>query len=88
MTLTPEQLDAFVGEYQYGSAVTTIARDGTTLTAQLTGQPKFPIFPKSATEFEWRAVKAGVAFVKGADGKVTKAVHTQNGTTFDAPKIK
>ena len=88
VTLTPEQLDAFVGEYQYGPAVMTITRDGTTLIAQLTGQPKFPIFPKSATEFEWRVVKAGVAFVKGSDRKVTKAVHTQNGTTFDAPKIK
>lgn len=88
VTLTPEQLDAFVGEYQYGPAVMTVTRDGTTLLAQLAGQPKFPIFAKSDTEFEWRVVKASVAFVKGDDGKVTKAVHTQNGTTFDAPKIK
>ena len=88
VTLTPEQLDAFVGEYQYGPAVMTVTRDGATLMAQLTGQPKLPIFPKSAAEFEWRLVKAGVTFVKDGDGKVTKAVHTQNGTTFDAPKIK
>ena len=86
--LTPEQLDAFVGQYQYGPAMMTITRDGTTLMAQLTGQPRLPIFPKSATEFEWRVVTAAVAFVKGDDGKVTKAIHTQNGTTFDAPKIK
>ena len=88
MKLTAEQLDAFVGQYQYGPAVMTVTREGETLMAQLTGQPKLPIFPKSATEFEWRVVKAGVAFVKGADGKVTKAVHTQNGNPFDAPKIK
>jgi len=86
--LTPEQLEAFVGQYQYGPAVMTISRDDTQLLAQLTGQPRFPIFPKSATEFEWRIVKASVRFVKGDDGKVTKAVHTQNGTTFDAPRLK
>ena len=87
--LTPKQLDAFVGQYQYGpGAVLTVSRDGSQLQAQLTGQPQFPIFPKSQTEFEWRVVKASVRFVKNDDGKVTKAVHTQNGTTFDAPKIK
>ena len=88
VTLTPEQLEAIVGEYQYGPAVMTVTRDGATLMTQLAGQPKFPIFPKSPTEFEWRVAKAGVVFVKDGDGRVTKAVHTQNGTTFDAPKIK
>ena len=89
LKLTAEQLDAPLGEYQYGPlAVLKVTRDGEQLFAQLTGQPKMPIFPKSATEFEWRVVKAGVVFVKGDDGNVTKAVHTQNGTTFDAPKIK
>ena len=87
--LTPGQLDAFIGQYQYGpGAVMTISRDGAQLLAQLTGQPKLPIFPKSETEFEWRIVAATVQFVKGDDGKVAKAVHTQNGTTLDAPKIK
>ena len=38
--------------------------------------------------FGWRAVKASMHFVKGEDGKVIKAVHTQNGMTFDAPKVK
>ena len=38
------------------------------------------------TEFEWRVVPASVVFVKDPDGKVTKAVHTQNGSTFDAPR--
>ncbi|MBC8002551.1 MAG: DUF3471 domain-containing protein, partial [Opitutaceae bacterium] len=87
--LTPGQLDVFVGQYQYGpGAVMTIKRDGDQLLAQLTGQPAYPIFPKSATEFEWRVVAAKVEFVKAKDGKITKAVHHQNGTTIDAPKIK
>jgi hypothetical protein len=87
--LTPEMLDPIVGQYQYGpGAVLTVTRDGTQLFAQLTGQPKIPIFPTSETEFEWRVAPAKVQFVKGDDGKITKAVHRQNGNTLDAPKIK
>jgi CubicO group peptidase (beta-lactamase class C family) len=87
--LTPDQLDSLLGQYQYGpGAVMTVSRDDTQLFAQLIGQPKFPIFPKSETEFEWRVVKATVEFVKGDDGKVTKAIHRQGKATIDAPRIK
>jgi CubicO group peptidase (beta-lactamase class C family) len=86
--LTPEQAEAFVGKYEYGpGAVLTVSRDGTQLFAQLTGQPKYPIFPTSTTEFEWRVVPAKVQFVRDANGKVTKAVHQQNGATLDAPRL-
>jgi CubicO group peptidase (beta-lactamase class C family) len=87
--LTAEQLDSFLGQYQYGPGVVmTASRDGTQLFAQLTGQPKLPIFPLSETEFEWRVVKAKVQFVKDANGKVTKVLHHQGETKIDAPKIK
>src|SRR5262245_1443135 len=87
--LTTEMLEPILGQYQYGpGAVMTVTRDGTQLFAQLTGQPKMPIFPTSETEFEWRIVPAKVQFVKGDDGKISKAVHRQNGNTLDAPKIK
>ena len=69
-------------------AVLTVRRDGTQLFAQLTGQPEFPIFPTAEDSFEWRVVKANIRFVKGEDGKVVKAVHSQGGRTFDAAKIK
>lgn len=87
--LTPVQLDAFIGKYQYGpSAVLTVTRDGDLLFAQLTGQPASQIYPTAEDTFEWRIVKASVHFIKGEDGKVTKATHSQNGKTFDAPKIE
>lgn len=89
VALTAEQLDAFVGSYQYGlDSVLTVKREGTQLLAQLTGQPPLPIFATAEDSFEWRIVAAQVRFAKGADGKITKATHTQNGITFDAPKIK
>ncbi|MEN9576875.1 MAG: Penicillin-binding protein 4* [Verrucomicrobiota bacterium] len=87
--VTAAELDAILGRYQYGlGTVMTVTRDEDSVFAQLTGQPKLPIFPKSATEYEWRVVPATVKFSQDKTGKVTKAVHTQNGTTFDAPKIK
>jgi CubicO group peptidase (beta-lactamase class C family) len=87
--LTSDQLDGMLGQYRYGPGTVMIfSRDGTQLFAQLTDQAKFPIFPISETEFGWHIVKAKVEFVKGKDGKVTKAVHHQNGGTINAPKIK
>ncbi|MDP3072319.1 MAG: serine hydrolase [Opitutaceae bacterium] len=86
---TVAELDAILGQYRYGpSAVMTVTRDGDAVFAQLTGQPRLSIYPKSATDYEWRVVAAKVSFAKDAEGKVTKAIHTQNGQTFEAPKIK
>jgi CubicO group peptidase (beta-lactamase class C family) len=82
--------DAFVGKYDYGAgkAILTVSREGDRLFAQLTGQPKFEIFPKSPTEFFWKVVDAQVQFVKNDAGKTTKAIHHQGGRTFEAPKIE
>ncbi|HWW02370.1 MAG TPA: serine hydrolase [Candidatus Acidoferrum sp.] len=82
--------DAFVGKYDYGAgqAIMTVSREGDRLFAQLTGQPKFEIFPKSPTEFFWKVVDAQVQFVKNDAGKITKAIHHQGGRTFDAPRIE
>ena len=89
LKLADAVLETFTGAYDYGSgAVLTVTRDGGQLSAQLTGQSKFPIYPKSETEFAWRVTPARVEFTKGADGKVTKATHHQGGVTFDAPKIR
>jgi CubicO group peptidase (beta-lactamase class C family) len=86
----PKVYDDYVGRYDYGQgkAIMTVTREADRLFAQLTGQPKLEIFPKSASEFFWTAVRAEVAFVRDAKGKVVKAVHTQGGTTFEAPRIE
>jgi serine-type D-Ala-D-Ala carboxypeptidase/endopeptidase len=87
--LSAAELDAILGQYQYGpGTVLTVTRDGDSVFAQLTGQPKYPIYPKSALEWEWRIVPANVKFSKDANGEITTATHSQNGVTFPAPKIK
>ena len=85
----PAVYDSLVGKYRYGNdAVLTVTREGNHLFAQLTGQPKSEMFPKSETEYFWKAMDAQVTFVKDAAGKVTKAIHQQWGPTIDAPKIQ
>ena len=88
--IDPGLLDAIAGQYDYGGgkAIMTITREGGRVFAQLTGQPKFEIFPKSETEFFWKAIEAQVTFVKDESGKVAKAIHEQGGQKFDAPKIQ
>jgi CubicO group peptidase (beta-lactamase class C family) len=85
----PAIYDSLAGKYDYGNgAVLTVTREGNQLFAQLTGQSKFEIFPASETNYFWKVADAQVTFVKDAGGKVTKAIHHQNGQTIDAPKIQ
>jgi hypothetical protein len=87
--IDPQRYDAYVGKYDYGQGrLMTITREGDGLFAELSGQPKFEIFPKAETEFFWKAVRAEVAFVKDSAGKVAKAVHRQAGSTLDAPRVE
>jgi hypothetical protein len=66
----------------------TITKEGNRLLAQMTGQPKFEIFPQSKTEFFWKVANAQVTFVKNDKGNVNKIRHYQAGTEIQAPKIK
>jgi hypothetical protein len=84
----PAVLDALVGRYDYGGPIMTITKEGNHLYAELGGQPRFEIFPKSDTEFFWKVVDAPVTFVKDKSGKVVKAVHHQNGTVINAPRLE
>ncbi|HND55143.1 MAG TPA: serine hydrolase, partial [Pirellulaceae bacterium] len=87
--LTADQVEKFVGKYLYGlTTVMTVTRDENQLFAQLTGQPRFPIFPIAENEFEWHVVQAKVRFVKTESGTVLYGEHTQNGATSKVLKIK
>ncbi len=86
----PGSLQPLGGKYDYGEGKTilTVSAEGEQLFAQLTGQPRYEIFPKSATEYFWKIVDAQVSFVKDSSGKVIKAVHHQGGQTLEAPRIE
>jgi len=86
-TVAANSLDAVAGRYDYGGAILTVTREGGKVFAQLTGQPKFEIFPKSETNFFWKVVEAEVSFVKNDQGEVTKAIHRQGGQTINAARL-
>lgn len=73
-------LEEFLGFYELApEIVITISRDGDQLFAQLTGQPKFPVFAESESKFFFKVVNAQLSFIRGADGKVDQLVLHQNG---------
>ena len=86
-SVDPATFTAYVGRYDYLSAVMDIALDGTQLTAQLAGQPRFPIFPMGGDRFFWKVVDAQVEFLRNDEGQVVSVRHTQGGRTFVAKRL-
>ena len=66
----------------------TITREGDQLFAQLTGQPRLKIFPKSETEFFWKVVDAQITFVRNKKGEIAHVIHHQGGQTLTAPRLE
>lgn len=81
-------LDRYVGVYQMSeSAFLTVTREGSQLSAQLTGQPAFPIFAQSATAFFYKVVDAQVDFQVDANNQTNSLTLRQNGQTIPMPKV-
>lgn len=77
---------AYVGEYDMPNVGTlTVSQDGEHIYVQLTGQPRFEIFPRSETEFFLKVVQADLTFVE-EDGKVTKVILKQGGMTLEGSR--
>lgn len=82
-------LAQYAGDYRMAPAMTfTIEVRPAGLFAQLTGQPSLRVYPRSPTEFFYRAVKASITFERDADGKVTKLVLHQNGRDIPCARIE
>ncbi|MDP9042442.1 MAG: serine hydrolase, partial [Bacteroidota bacterium] len=82
-------LQQYVGSYSFSSQATvTVTREGSNLFVQLTGQPKFQIYPESKTKFFLTVVDAEIEFIRDDTGQISKAILYQNGEVHDAPRIK
>jgi Domain of unknown function (DUF3471). len=86
--LKDAQADLLVGDYE-GKPVgkMTIIRDNGTLYLQLNDQEKQAMGARSETELFVKTVNVQFSFMKGADGRVTKAIFHQGGQTFEMPKL-
>lgn len=83
------QFDAFVGRYAYpGGAILTVTREGDNLYAQLTGQPRFEIFPGGNDLYFWKVVDAQIQFVRNDGGQVTHGIHRQGGSEFEVARME
>ncbi len=88
ITLRPEVLKRYVGEYQLTpQAVFSITINDNKLFAQLTGQPAFQIFPETENQFFLKVVNAQIRFNLSDAGEAESLILFQNGREMPAQKI-
>ncbi|HEV2718466.1 MAG TPA: DUF3471 domain-containing protein, partial [Thermoanaerobaculia bacterium] len=80
--IDPKLFDRYTGRYDLvPNVVVTITRDDAHLYAQLTGQPRFEIYPESERDFFYKVVDAQITFVENG------LVLHQNGRDQPAKRI-
>jgi CubicO group peptidase (beta-lactamase class C family) len=83
----PKTLDAYVGVYRGSGLVFTITREGDQLVVQLTGQPRFPMFPESERKFFLKAVDAQITFDVSSEGRARQLTLDQNRSELVATRL-
>ncbi len=89
VTVEAAILDRYVGTYQLQAGVEfDVQREDDHLSVQLTGQPRFPLYPESATEFFLTVVDAQVSFEVNDSGEAVALILHQGGANQRATKVK
>ncbi len=82
-------LESYVGKYELAPGFTlTVSREGNQLKAQATGQPEFPVFPRSQNVFYLKVVDAQLTFTKNGEGSVDSVTLHQGGKDIVGKKMK
>ena len=88
VALPVEALKQYVGQYQVRPhVVITVSRAGNQLSMQPPGQPAYPIYPESKTEFVLKDADAKIDFVVKSGNQVTGLVIHQNGQRISAKRV-
>jgi serine-type D-Ala-D-Ala carboxypeptidase/endopeptidase len=87
IAVDPKVLAEYVGTYQLtpAFAIAITLEDGK-LSAEATGQPKFPIFAESPAKFFLKGVDAEIEFSRDGDGPVTSLTLYQGGRATTGKK--
>jgi CubicO group peptidase (beta-lactamase class C family) len=86
--IDPTILERYVGKYQLGPGfMLDVTTENGKLLVQLTGQPRFQVFPQSETDFFYMVVDAQLTFVQEEDGQVTAVVLHQGGIDRTAQRL-
>lgn len=79
---------ALVGDYVFAPGLQlVVSLADAQLMAQLTGQPAFPVYPRSADRYFYKVVDAELQFVRGQDGKVEAVILHQAGIEQRAARV-
>ena len=83
------RLETLVGVYELApNFQLAVTREGASLFVQATGQPKFPLFAESDSEFFLKVVDAQISFIKDSAGKVNQIVLHQGGANIPGNRVK
>jgi D-alanyl-D-alanine-carboxypeptidase/D-alanyl-D-alanine-endopeptidase len=84
----PAVFDQYVGRYELApGAIFDVTVDDGRLFVQLTGQPRFQVYPESETEFFLTVVDAQLTFVRDESGQVTAVILHQGGIDQTAKRL-
>ena len=88
VSLPEATMERYVGRYELQPGfVIAITRQGSQLSAQVTGQPSVEIYASSETEFFYRVVDARITFQVGGDGTVAALTLHQGGRDLPGRKL-
>jgi serine-type D-Ala-D-Ala carboxypeptidase/endopeptidase len=89
VSVNPQISTRYVGSYQLSpNSVITITDEKGHLYAQLTNQPKFPIFPQSEYVYFYKIFDAQLTFETDREGGCVAAILHYNGRHERAPRIE
>lgn len=88
VTVSTEVLDTYVGKYELAPGfLVSITIEENQLKAQATGQPVFPIYPKSENVFFFKVVDAQLTFNTTEEGTVKSVTLLQGGREIEGKKL-
>jgi serine-type D-Ala-D-Ala carboxypeptidase/endopeptidase len=80
--------ERYIGAYQLSpNVVLTMSREGDQMYTQLTGQPRFPVFPEGERKYFLKVVDAQLTFDAGTAPKAAEVTLHQNGRDQVAKRI-
>jgi CubicO group peptidase (beta-lactamase class C family) len=87
ITIPEAKLARLDGFYDVGGATIHVTHEGSQLYAQLTGQGRYPLFPKSEKLFFYRVTPAELEFDLPTEGPATQATLHQGGRDIPAKRV-
>jgi len=86
--ITPADVALAVGWYDLGGgAIMTVTTETNHVFAQITGRPRFEMFPKSDRNFFVPGGNAEATFVRNGSNQVVKVILKQSGDRIDAQRV-